>query len=178
MTQPLLNPTEFAQFQAKDPAWFLDAAGETIREYCGWHIYPQLAVTNIAAEIGNQGIIMLPTLNLVSVEALRLILPPGPVAATSDTFIVNSAGYIQFYGWFARQMRGVKVSVDFTHGFDTVPKTIAEVGYELAARTLEKPAGVVTDMTRGPTKMTFTEFGAVLSDDQKARLGPYTLQRV
>lgn len=178
MTQPLLNPTEFALFNAKDPAWFLDAASETIREYCGWHIYPELPVTDVAAEIGNQGIIMLPTLNLISVEALRLYLPPGPAVATSDTFIVNSAGYIQFYGWFSRQMRGVKVSVDFTHGFDFVPKAVAEVGYELAARTLEKPAGVVTDMTRGPTRLSFAEFGAVLSDDQKARLGPYTLLRV
>jgi hypothetical protein len=78
----------------------------------------------------------------------------------------------------AADARNAPVIVDFTHGYDTMPKAVAEVGFELTATVLEKASGVVTDMTRGPTRLTFKEFGAVLSDDQKDRLGPYTVRRV
>jgi hypothetical protein len=174
VTEPLLSPTDFALFQAKDPSWFLGAAGETIRDHCGWHIAPVISELDVLAEIGNAGIIMLPTMNLISVEALRINGTP----LSTDVWEPNSAGYITYTGYAGRRARGCVVSVDFTHGFEELPKAVAEVGFELTARTLEKPAGVVTDMQRGPTRMTFGEFGAVLSDDQKARLTPYTLVRV
>lgn len=173
MTEPLLSASDFASFQAKDQAWFLGAVGETIRDYCGWHITPVISET-VEAKIGNMGIIMLPTLNLVSVEELRL----SGTALTADVWSMSPAGYITYFGLSGRRACGMPVSVDITHGFEELPKAVAEVGYELTARVLEKPAGIVTDMTRGPTRMSFGEFGVVLSDDQKARLGPYTLVRV
>lgn len=177
--EPLLSPTDFARFKAKDESWFLEAATEVIRDFCGWHIFPEIPVTDQAATIGNKGIIPLPTLQLVSVQALRLFLPPGSIAATSDTYIVNSSGSLQFYGFFSRQLRGVKVAVDYTHGFEEVPKAVAEVGFELAADALEKASGVVTDMTRGPTRIKFKDdLGLALSGHQMDRLGPYTLVRV
>jgi hypothetical protein len=174
VTEPLLNPSEFAQFQAKDPAWFLGAVGETIRDYCGWHIYPVISTVNYRTRIGGGGIIMLPTLNLVSVEQ---VVANGPYALDSNVFEVYAEGFIRYTPLLGRR-RGLSVAVDFTHGYAELPKPVAEVGYELAARTMEKPAGVVTDMTRGPTRLSFAEFGAVLSDDQKARLGPYTIVRL
>lgn len=174
MTDPLLNSTDYASFKAKDEAWFLGAAGETIRDYCGWHIYPVKSFTEIEAEIGNMGIIMLPTLNLVSVEAVKI---NGLELANTD-FRFSTAGYLTYLGGVGRRVRGAKVIVDMTHGFLDLPKAVAEVGYELTGRTLEKPTGVVKHMTRGPTDIDFLEFGAVLSPDQKARLGPYTLLRV
>src|SRR4051812_42719865 len=76
MTTPdpgmLLSATDFAKFQAKDQDWFLGAVGDTIREHCGWHISPVLQTTNYLARVGNKGIIMLPTLTLVTVDALKL----------------------------------------------------------------------------------------------------------
>src|SRR3954468_4040351 len=179
MTTPdpgmLLSATDFAKFQAKDQDWFLGAVGDTIRDHCGWHIFPVLQTTNYLARVGNKGIIMLPTLNLVTVDALKLW----------DATVVDSLGYepdpagfitMQTFGW--RRARGASVIVDFTHGYADMPKAVAEVGFELTATVLEKASGVVTDMTRGPTRMTFKEFGVVLSDDQKDRLGPYTVRRV
>lgn len=173
MTEPLLNPTDFASFQAKDPDWFLGAAGETITDYCGWHIYPIVSVTDVKAQIGAAGIIMLETLNLVSVEQIvweTTVLDPA-------TYEPHDSGWIEILGLPGLQARSAWVTVDFTHGYDTVPKAVAEVGYELAGRTLEKPTGVVTEMMRGPTRMKFQEFGAVLSEDQKNRLQPYTILR-
>jgi hypothetical protein len=174
VTGPLLNTTDFAKFQAKDPSWFLGAVAETITDYCGWHIFPVVSVTGVRAQIGAAGIIMLPTLNLVSVKQIvweTTVLDPM-------TYDEHDSGWIEILGLPGRQAQSAWVTVDFTHGYDEVPKAVAEVGYELASRTIEKPAGVVTDMTRGTTRLKFQEFGAVLSDDQKNRLQPYTLLRV
>lgn len=175
MTEPLLNAGDFASFKAKDEAWFLGAAGETIRDYCGWHIWPILSVTNVAAKIGNKGIIMLPTTHLVSVEQ---IMYDAPNVLSASMFKPHEEGWIEFLGYLGRRGRNLTLTVDFTHGYEDIPKAVAEVGYELTARTMEKPAGVVNKMQRGPTSLEFDEFGAVLSKDQKARLGPYTIVRV
>lgn len=174
MTSPLLNATDFASFQAKDPNWFLGAIGDTIVDFCGWHIYPVLPDTNVDTKVGSKGIIILPTLNLVSVQAVRI---NGTVIDPS-LYTVYTTGYITYDGYNGRRARGLPVSVDMTHGYVTVPKPVAEVGFELTGRTIEKPAGVVQDIQRGPTRMKFGEFGPVLSDDQKDRLGPYTIVRV
>lgn len=182
MTDPLLDKRDFRKFQAKDEAWFLGAAGETVRDYCGWHIAPIVSDTDVECRVGAAGIIMLPTLNLVSVEQVLW----GATVLPANMYRARRAGYIELVGFLGpgRPLPSMypthksTVQVDFTHGYETLPKTVAEVGYELTGRTLEKPAGVVTDMMRGPTRYKFNEFGAVLSEDQKARLAPYTLTRV
>jgi hypothetical protein len=172
---PLLTPTDFARFQAKDQDWFLGAVGDTIRDFCGWHIFPVISTTGYHARIGNKGIIMLPTRNLLSVEQ---VVYQDPYALDASMFEVHPEGFLRYRAMLGRRGRNLEVVVDFTHGYEELPKPVAEVGFELTATVLEKPAGVVTDMTRGPSRMSFKEFGAVLSDDQKARLGPYTLVRV
>jgi hypothetical protein len=45
-------------------------------------------------------------------------------------------------------------------------------------RTLEKPAGVASQVQAGPYKFVFNEFGLVLSEDQKKRLAKYRLPAV
>jgi hypothetical protein len=175
MTDPLLSTTDFALFKAKDPAWFLGSIGDTIRDFCGWHIFPIMTVTGHKVRIGNKGIIMLPTMNLVSVEQItwcNTVLPSG-------AFEPHPEGWVQcIVPWYRHGSQDSYATVDFTHGYEAVPKAVAEVGFELTARTMEHPAGVVKHMTRGPVDLDFNEFGAVLSDDQKDRLGPYTLPRV
>lgn len=171
---PLLNAADFRQFRSKSQSWFLGAVGETIRDYCGWHLAPIISETNVEAKIGNMGIIMLPTLNLVSVEELRL----NGVALSTDVYGMSDAGYLTYHGFAGRRAYGCTVRVDITHGYEELPKAVAEVGYELTARAMEKPAGILKAMTRGPTQMEFNEFGVVLSLDQKTRLGPYRVTRV
>ena len=173
MTNTLLSPVDLARFQAKDSTWFLDAVAGTIQDHCGWHIAPSLAYTNVESRIGNKGIAWLPSLYVTSVEAVRIC---GQVVDPGD-YIPHNAGWLEI-ARTATAFRGMTISVDFTHGYAATPLAVAEVGYELTATALEKASGVVTDLTRGPTRMTFKEFGVVLSDDQKDRLGPYTLVRV
>lgn len=188
MTDPvpnLLEGTDFTKFKTKDEAWFLGAAGDRVRDYCGWHIYPVLQSLSVTARIGHAGIIMLPSLNIISVEAVRY----NGIVVPIETYEVHSAGWLELVGYnhtgqagfmplwpsqaAVRPSRNRWVSVDFTHGFENLPKTVAEVGFELTGRTLEKPAGVAKSMSAGPNSFTFNEFGMVLSDDQKERLTPY-----
>lgn len=175
----LLSPTDFQRFKNKDESWFLGQAGEAIRDYCGWHIAPVVSVTNVHSKIGEHGIIMLPTLNVVSVERVEV---NGVELTEGIDFRVNQSGWLyirQYHCWptaFGR--KGADVVVDMTHGFDEIPKAVAEVGFELAARTVERPSGVVTDLTSGPYRFKFGELGAVISDEMKSRLGPYRIERV
>lgn len=185
MTNPgqmpnLLEPNEFNKFKDKDEAYFLSAAGETIREYCGWHIYPVMSFTDVPCEIGRAGIVMLESLNVMSVENVSL---QGTALAVED-YEVHPSGWLQIsrscgsIRGYSGSLQNRWLLVDFTHGLPDLPKVVAEVAYELTARTLEKPAGVAKSMSAGPNAFTFNEFGAVLSDDQKNRLAPYVLTRV
>ena len=187
----LLDPNEFARFKAKDEAWFLGVAGDTIRDYCGWHISPQVSMTNVQAEIGNRGIVMLQTLNVVSVEDVRW----EGMSLTQDVdYVVHDSGWIELAGYYLagtggyvvpsgnwaplRQCQTRWVEVDYTHGYDVMPRAVSEVGFELAGKTMEKPAGVVSDLTSGPYRFKFHEFGSVLSEGQCHRLAPYCITRV
>lgn len=181
----LLDSSDFASFKRTQEDWFLGAAGETIRDYCGWHIAPVFVQTGVAAKVGNAGIIMLPSLNVVSVEAVRC----NGVAIPESSYVVHTAGWIELAGagptgvggfvsqWLnptpLRRSQNRWVSVDFTHGFEDIPRAVAEVGFELTGRTLEKPAGVAKSMQAGPNSFQFNEFGMVLSEDQEYRLNAY-----
>lgn len=189
MSEPLpnlLDPLDFAKFKAKDESWFLGVAGEAIRDWCGWHIYPVVPMINVQAEIGNKGIIMLPSLNVVSVEELRtndgLVIPEACYNVHASGWIQLGGHYLAGTGGFVAP-RGSQgplrwVSVDFTHGFEQMPKAVAEVGFELTGKTMEKPAGVVSDLTSGPYRFKFNEFGAGLTEGQAARLAAYTIEGV
>lgn len=173
MTNTLLTQPDFTKFQNKDPDWFLDAVAETITDHCQWNIAPSLAITDYVAAVGGKGIVLLPSLHLTSVEELRV---NGNVVDPT-MYDVHLGGWVSFRG-FLKPHRNLSVTVDFTSGYDTTPKAVAEVGFELAATVLEKASGVVTDLTRGPTQMTFKEFGIVLSPGQEERLQPFRLRRV
>lgn len=187
MTTPeLLDPNDFAKFKSKDESWFLGAVGDGIRDYCGWHIAPVISDTNVQARIGAEGIVMLPTLNIVSVEQVVL---DGITLTENTDYTVHSAGYLVLAGHslcgtgvYARlrgSQRAIRpITVDMTHGFTDIPRPVSEVGFEVASRTMEKPAGVVTDLTSGPYRFKFGEFGSVLSDEQRSRLGPYCIEQV
>lgn len=177
MTTPepntLLLEADFNKFQTKDTQWYLDMVAETITDYCQWNIAPPKAITDYVATVGGKGIVLLPSLHLTSVGALRL---NGNVV-DPVMYTVHLEGWVQFNG-FLKPPRNLSVTVDFTSGFNETPKAVSEVGFELAATVLEKASGIVTELTRGPTQFKFKEFGVVLSPGQEERLQPFRLRRV
>ena len=67
--------------------------------------------------------------------------------------------------------------VTYTHGHEQIPAQVAAVGMELANRAMELPSGVAKQISSGPYSIGLGELGIVLSDDQRRRLGPFTLVR-
>ena len=192
---PLLNDDDFADFSSLDQEWFLAAAGETIRNYLGWHLAPSLTETKFCSMTGD-GTILVPTMYLTGVTS---VTPPWPgaTAISSDAYTWNQSGLIYFkpysYGFAptpasadlwpidtvrlfdAYRKHNRHMSVEFTHGYAKLPYSVAEVAYEVVMRAMEKPAGVATEVNAGPYKYVFQEFGIVLSEDQKNRLDHYAL---
>lgn len=186
---PLLNATDLASFQALDQDWFLNAAGDTIRNFCQWHIYPSLTVTQ-EVPIQPDGTIMLPSLYVTSVTSVTVDgLELDPTA-----YRWHQAGYIKrhhqaYFQWPLYPLEAEQpfreypsplaryAEVTYTHGYSTLPPIVAAVGMELTTRALELPSGVASRISSGPYSIDLVALGIVLTDDQRRRLGPFTLVR-
>lgn len=186
---PLLNTDDLASFQQSDPAWFLAAAGDTIRNFCQWHIFPSLTVTE-TVPIQPDGTIMLPSLYVTDVASVSL----GGLELDATTYEWHQAGYIHrqrqaYFPWPLWPLQDEQpfreypsalsryADVTYTHGYDTLPPVVAAVGMELASRAMELPSGIATQISSGPYSISMGALGVVLSDDQRRRLGPFTLVR-
>ena len=193
MTAPgvpqLLSSDDLASFQASDPDWFLTAAGETVRAFCQWHIAPSITVTD-HVPVQPEGTIMLPSLHVTDVESVSI----NGVELDPSSYDWNEAGYIHrvrhsYFQWPLWPLQSehkfreypsplaVHADVTYTHGFSQLPPVVAAVGLELASRAMELPSGVATEITAGPQVISLGPLGIVLTDDQRRRLGPYTLVR-
>lgn len=190
MTVPqLLSSGDLTSFQASDPNWFLIAAGETIRNQCQWHIAPSITVTD-ECPIQPDGTIMLPSLYVTSVASVTV----DGVELDPSSYEPHTAGYIQrnrcsYFQWPLWPLESDSpfreypsplaryATVTYTHGYDTLPAQVAAVGMELANRAMELPSGVATQISSGPYTIGLGALGIVLTDDQRRRLGPFTLVR-
>ena len=82
MAQPLLTDTDpdWAAFKSGSEEYFLNVAGEAIRRYCGWNIFPSETLTVPKLRIGSAGIVMLPSLHVTDVFEVV-------VGGTQDTHV-------------------------------------------------------------------------------------------
>ena len=152
--QDLLTPTDpdWAAFNNGDPEYALRVAGDTIREYCGWHIAPSMTFTLDKLAIGTDGRIMLPSLYVTDVAELLIQTSPQKPWELQDPTMYTwfKEGYVlpigqTFYGsqWYAGYYyepgpyflpttnTGI-ASVTFTSGHDSTPDTIKQIAYEMA----------------------------------------------
>jgi hypothetical protein len=187
--EPLLNSADLQSFQASDPNWFLTAVGDTIRNFCQWHIYPSVTVTE-SIPIQPDGTIMLPSLYVTGVASVTL----AGLELDPTTYHWHQAGYIrrfrqQYSEWPLWPLESDKpfreypspvarhADVTYTHGYTELPPVVAAVGMELANRAMELPSGIATQISSGPYTISMGALGVVLTDDQRRRLGPFTLVR-
>jgi hypothetical protein len=186
---PLLNAADLTSFQASDQTFFLNAAGDTIRNFCQWHIFPSVTVTD-SCPIQPDGTIMLPSLHVTGVTSVSL----DGLTLDPSVYRWHQSGYIrryhhQYFQWPLWPLESEHAlreypsplaryaEVTYTHGYPTIPPTVNAVGMELTNRALELPSGVATQISSGPYTIGLGALGIVLSDDQRRRLGPFTLVR-
>lgn len=186
----LLDIDDLADFQSSDPDWFLNAAGETIRwDICQWHIAPSITVTQ-SVPIQPDGTIMLPSLHVtdvLEVDIDGLSLDPSSYHWRQSGYIRHhTQNYFQWPLWPLESEQLFReypsplarhANVTYTHGYSELPFPVKVVGLELATRAMEMPSGIANNLQAGPYTIGLGALGVVPTEDQRRRLGPYTLVR-
>lgn len=199
--EPLVTTADpdWAAFQANDPDYYMRVAGQAIRRYCGWQIWPNQPVTARNLPIENRGIITLPSLMVTDVQAVLLqdptgedntVLEPGQYnwydyGTVEPVNWQNWAGYVGSYGYGPENWSFLAVyqtglaTVTFTSGYDELPEDVKQVAFELVTTTMEVAAGNVKEIQTPGYKLQLTQaYGATLNPDQKNRLSAYRLPAV
>lgn len=121
--EPLATPEMLSDFPgAPFVSSRVQVAGEQIRREAGWHIAPVQEETVVVSGSGGR-VLLLPTLRLVSVSAVRDVSRDEPQVLTgwrvgADAMLVRSSG------WPAGDSN---LEVDLVHGFDTCPPELLPV---------------------------------------------------
>lgn len=134
----------------------VDAAVAAVRLAAGWHIAPELTETITLDVTAYDSWLRLPTLKLVSVDAVR---------DTDDDSVFDAAKYrVSHRLAQVRKRTGYwphgyeRIEVDITHGFDAAPLELLSVIAE-AASTARRDQSV-TQEAMGPFSMSIGTGGA------------------
>lgn len=152
----------------------LEAVSAAIRAYCGWHIAPVLACQ--ARCTGNGRMLELPTLTLVSVDAIEV--DGGPVDMADVRW--RECGLVRLRRGHWPADWG-SVVVDFTSGYDLdqVPD-IGAVVAQIASNAMAGAPGVASERA-GEVSITYNATGygvaggVTLLDRDRALLEPHRL---
>ncbi len=199
MTQPqqpvLVSPDDpdWASFQAQDADWFLKAASDELRRWCGWHLNPVVTSTYTQLRVGERGIVMLPSRYVTDVSEVKVQRGVGetPELVDPNSYTWYPAGWIEpinanqwansgyYYGYgpaYTPVYQAGTVDVTFTHGWDVLPNDIKEVVMELAAQGAQHAAASNVDEVASPGfKLRLREGGMAMSPSQKSRLASYKI---
>jgi hypothetical protein len=196
-----VNDPDWAAYQSDDPAYFLKAASRIIRDYVGWHIYPNIETTKTSIPLGARGIIILPSRHVTQVDSL--VIQHGRVDGDADdtppTWVNPNdyewfeSGYIQRKGWafwagwyyasyyygndpyYLPQWDTGFATVKFHHGYDVLPEAVKSVAFELAEQAMAIRTGNIKQLESpgGYRMSTSQNMGLNLNDEQRNRLANY-----
>ncbi|MEC4763809.1 hypothetical protein VT930_11910 [Mycobacterium sherrisii] len=186
-------------YREDDPEYFLRAAGELIRRFVGWHLWPSRTET-VRLSVGARGVIMLPSRHVTAVEQVTLMHGEHPHTLLPDEYLWHEAGWIERRGqsyWNDGWFRGPYIfgsdpyylpicgpgysSVTFTHGYpDGLPADVKQIAFEVAEQAMAVRTGNVK-MLEAPIGFRIQasqDFGLSLNELQIARLSNYRLGMV
>lgn len=155
--------------EAPDPlprAWA--AASDAIRNYCGWHISPEL--TQTVKVTAHDGQLYLPSLCVARVTAV--VDSTGATITTPNTG--SSPGILERAGRYQGAC-----TVTFTHGYPECPADILELLATMAQPLPDGTHPMVSSLASGPHSIRLAAAAAggagALTDAQHAVLAPYWL---
>lgn len=159
----LLDAAGLQSFATADQSFFLQATGQLIRDYCGWHIAPSVSVVDEQVEI-DHGLITLPSLQVTSVDALTV---GDRTLSSPDDYSWDDTGTVRLHH---RSSWCRWATVSYTHGFPELPPEVGAIGYELALQAMSRPGANARDIGAGPYRVTLLKLGVSLDAEQKSRL--------
>ena len=153
MIPDLLSTSGLEAYRSGDESLFLQAAGQEIRDFCGWHIAPSITVADEPHDI-RRGLIVLHTLHLMDVASIGM---DGHQLA-ADEYAWGSGGGIDVHtvGYWPAAL------VTYTHGHQAVPDNVATIGYELAQRAMDTVGGNTKDFGAGPYRVSLRSLGVLI----------------
>lgn len=159
-----------------DAARELEAASERIRNYCRWHVWPQVVHTLRLNGPGTDQL-FLPTLYLQSITSMTDAGTAVDVAGLDYNTGERSDGIVDGHKWTARRGQVVAVIV---HGHPDMPSTLKDVAMHVAARALGSPLGATKEAAGGVSvswSLTGSQVagGTVLLDSEHDALDTYRL---
>lgn len=149
VSEPLVSPAEVVGFPgAPFSSGVVSAAAGQVRDDCGWHIAPEVTET-ITLDTGGGTVVLLPSLNVVSVNEVR----------REDGTVIE--------GWKFRPHGVLRraggwpdvIEVDFTHGYKACPPGLLSVIAERAQRI--RGGGVKAESLSGRSVSLETAPGSV-----------------
>lgn len=159
------EPTpELASTLASTEADRLFEAESFVRSECGWHIAPSRSET-VTVDGSGTHTLALRTLHLTDVTA---VTEDGETVNLAD-IEWSEAGFLVRDTFWTRKRRGV--TVEITHGYDTVPAEVTGLVKAIAQRAVDNPGARVRTQD-GPFSDVFAEG---LTDHEKAVLDRYRL---
>lgn len=166
------NDEDLANWQSGDQNTFLEMACAEVRRFCGWHVSPSVPVTDKRCWFGSEGLIMLPSTFVTSVDSVTV---DGEVLVADCDYWWDEPK-----PWLRRRLnfwpRDRFAVIDFTHGFTDAPLDVKAVVAEVLATSMELPASNASEVETMQYKFKLNPaIGVSLSEDQKYRLRPYKI---
>jgi hypothetical protein len=163
------------------------AAGEVVRDYCGWHIAPSITATYSKLRIGSGGIIMLPSTHITDVASVTIASPAGNTVLDPFTeYDWYQSGWVEArtplwrYGYSAVSgpaQSGLATAV-ITHGYATCPLAVKAVVFELMQSADPASSANVKEIASPSYRIMWgANDGEFLDAGQISRLSKYKINR-
>lgn len=155
--EELARFSEGTDLEQSDPLtkFFLGAATEAVRNYCGWHVFPVREETLILDGPGGH-LLVLPTGKLLDVVSIT------ELGETVTDFEWSADGKLRKRCWTERYRA---ISITVRHGHSSAQDLLSTI-YAIASRAASSPSGAIQD-TAGP----FTLVHAQISSGVAGGLG-------
>lgn len=164
----------------------IKAAGAAIRNYCGWHVFPNLACSFSERLLHGNGnlkrsgtdiLIQLPATFVTEVSSVRID------GEESDDFSFDENGLVRVFDVYTHTVtRKTLISVEYRAGLiDPMMDAVKELAAHRVTHALASSAGVQSE-TAGGVSITYSANwinsarATALADDNKEVLAPYNVR--
>lgn len=166
---PVVPDSIFPENPTFDTAFWVAAAENAVRNFCGWHVAP---VMERVVALNGQGRteLLLPTMKLRAVE--RVMSGGVDVTASVEASV---DGILELRGGFACGLNSVVATITDGYAVEEAPDILAIIA-AAASRFADMFGNTVQSQSAGGSSVTYFSGADALLKTEQARLSPYRLR--